>query len=125
MGVTPVGNTYPEFAKWFRVKLAEKNWKQADLKREFELRGEYVSSATTSKWAKGAVQPTRENCALLATIFDTPVLRVLHLAGHEALEDYGPFAAITNRLYQLPPDDREEVTRRVVEYGNKLLDDLK
>ena len=109
-----MGNTYPEFAKWFRVQLAEKNWK----------RGEYVSSATTSKWAKGAVQPTRENCALLATVFDAPVLRVLHLAGHEALEDYGPFADITNRLYQLPPADREEITRRVIEYGNRILDDL-
>jgi len=123
MGATPVGE-YPEFAKWFRVKLAEKNWKQADLKREFELRGNYVSSATTSKWAKGSVQPTRENCAALAMIFDAPVLRVLHLAGHEALEDYGPFADITNRLYQLPPRDREEVVRQVVKYGNKLLDDL-
>lgn len=120
-----MGNKYQAFAKWFRVQLAEHNWKQADLKREFELRGEYVSSATTSKWAKGAVQPTRENCALLAAIFDAPVLRVLHLAGHEALEDYGPFAAITNRLYQLPPADREEITRRVIEYGNKILDDLK
>jgi hypothetical protein len=124
MGVQPVGNEYPKFSCWFRVKLAEQGWKQADLKREFELRGEYMSSATTSKWAKGTVQPTRKNCALLASIFDVPVLHVLHLAEHEALEDYGPFAEIANRLYQLPAADREEIVRRVVEYGNKMLDDL-
>ena len=115
---------YEEFARWFRIELAKKGWKGSDLVRELEILGQPVASATISKWRKGQVQASRENCAVLAEVFDVPVADVLMLAGHEPLEQSGPLLDLSRRLARLPLAVRESATQQIVEYGNQILDDL-
>lgn len=111
---------YAEFARWLRVQLAQRGWKQVDLARETELLGEKVTQTTVSKWARGLTQPTRENCAMLAQIFEMPVADVLELTGYPILDD-PILPGLSRRLGRLPEEARKRIGVRIEEYANSLL----
>lgn len=112
--------SYAEFARWLRVQLAERGWKQVELAKRSELLGETVTQTTVSKWTRGETQPTRENCAMLAQILDVPMDEVIALAGHPALQD-PILPGLSRRLARLPEDAREGVVERVEAYADSLL----
>lgn len=111
---------YESFARWFRVQLAERDWKRVEFVRQSELLGENVTQTTVGKWAKGITQPTRENCALIAQLFELPTGEVMGIAGHVALED-PVLPGLSRRLARLPVEVRAVLVERIETFANVLL----
>lgn len=111
------------FAQWFRVELARRNWTQADFVRESELLGEPVTGTTVSKWAQGRTQPSTRSCVAIAKILKQPLTEVQIRAGH--VPTLNPaLAEIAQRLDTLPDTIREHVEEHVHQYLDVVTENL-